>query len=120
MSEPAYEIEPRNKFSEATRKIVEYEIRLGNTVSFLAEVDLTEVVRVRSAAGAGTAHTPATATAANTARNRVIGAAPEVKRCAPKLYPSDDCNRQTDWLAATAQVPSSPSPQCSAQSQSTR
>ena len=51
MSEPAYTIEPKNKFSEATRAIVEYEIRPGNTVSFLAEVDLTEVERVRAAAG---------------------------------------------------------------------
>jgi pyruvate/2-oxoglutarate dehydrogenase complex dihydrolipoamide acyltransferase (E2) component len=50
MSDPRYEIEPRNKFSEATRAIVEYEIRPGNTVSFAAEVDLTEVERVRAGA----------------------------------------------------------------------
>jgi pyruvate/2-oxoglutarate dehydrogenase complex dihydrolipoamide acyltransferase (E2) component len=51
MSEPAYEIEGRNKFSEATRAIVEYEIRPGNTVSFAAEVDLTEIERIRSSSG---------------------------------------------------------------------
>jgi pyruvate/2-oxoglutarate dehydrogenase complex dihydrolipoamide acyltransferase (E2) component len=50
MSDRAYAIEPRNKFSEATRAIVEYEIRPGNTVSFAAEVDLTEVERLRGAA----------------------------------------------------------------------
>ena len=48
---PAYEIEPRNKFFEATRSIVEYEIRPGNTVSFITEVDLTEVTRIREASG---------------------------------------------------------------------
>jgi pyruvate/2-oxoglutarate dehydrogenase complex dihydrolipoamide acyltransferase (E2) component len=47
----AYEIEPKNKFSEATRAIVEYEIRPGNTVSFVAEIDLTAVERLREAAG---------------------------------------------------------------------
>jgi pyruvate/2-oxoglutarate dehydrogenase complex dihydrolipoamide acyltransferase (E2) component len=47
-----FEIEPRNKFSEATRRIVEYEIRPGNTVSFTADVDLTEVEAVRAAAAA--------------------------------------------------------------------
>jgi pyruvate/2-oxoglutarate dehydrogenase complex dihydrolipoamide acyltransferase (E2) component len=45
----AYEIEPKNKFAEATRAIVEYEIRPGNTVSFVAEIDLTDVERVRDA-----------------------------------------------------------------------
>jgi pyruvate/2-oxoglutarate dehydrogenase complex dihydrolipoamide acyltransferase (E2) component len=49
MSEPAYRIEPKNKFSEATREIVEYEIRPGNTVSFAAEVDLSEVEAIRAA-----------------------------------------------------------------------
>jgi pyruvate/2-oxoglutarate dehydrogenase complex dihydrolipoamide acyltransferase (E2) component len=53
MSEPqAYEIEPKNKFFEATRAIVEYEIRPGNTVSFTAEVDLTQIERVRKGTGA--------------------------------------------------------------------
>lgn len=45
-----YEVEPKNKFFEATRAIVEYEIRPGNTVSFLAEVDLTEVEAIRGRA----------------------------------------------------------------------
>ena len=44
----SYEIEPKNNFFEATRAIVEYEIRPGNTVTFLAEVDLTEVERLRA------------------------------------------------------------------------
>jgi hypothetical protein len=44
----SFQIEPRNKFFEATRSIVEYEIRPGNTVSFLTEVDLTGVERLRS------------------------------------------------------------------------
>jgi pyruvate/2-oxoglutarate dehydrogenase complex dihydrolipoamide acyltransferase (E2) component len=52
MSDRAFEIEPRNKFAEATRAIVEYEIRPGNTVSFAAEIDLTEVERLRASAGA--------------------------------------------------------------------
>jgi pyruvate/2-oxoglutarate dehydrogenase complex dihydrolipoamide acyltransferase (E2) component len=51
MSEPrAFQIEPKNKFFEATRRIVEYEMRPGNTVSFTAEVDLTEIERVRTLA----------------------------------------------------------------------
>src|SRR3954452_24084298 len=45
---PAFQIEAKNKFFEATRAIVEYEIRPGNTVSFLSEVDLTGVERLRS------------------------------------------------------------------------
>ena len=52
MTEPAYQIEPKNKFFEATRAIVEYEIRPGNTVSFAAEIDLTEVENIRAAASA--------------------------------------------------------------------
>jgi pyruvate/2-oxoglutarate dehydrogenase complex dihydrolipoamide acyltransferase (E2) component len=43
-----YEIEPKNKFFEAIRSIAEYEIRPGNTFTFLSEVDLTEVERVRA------------------------------------------------------------------------
>src|SRR4051812_42177430 len=50
MTHRTFSIEPRNKFSEATRAIVEYEIRPGNTVSFTAEVDLTEVEAVRAGA----------------------------------------------------------------------
>src|SRR3982750_920478 len=46
-SDHEYEIEPRNKFFEANRSIVEYEIRSGRTVSFLSEVDLTGIERVR-------------------------------------------------------------------------
>jgi pyruvate/2-oxoglutarate dehydrogenase complex dihydrolipoamide acyltransferase (E2) component len=52
MSKPtAYVVEPKNKFFEVIRAIAEYEIRPGNTVMFVAEVDLTEVQRVRQAAG---------------------------------------------------------------------
>ncbi|MCC6417081.1 MAG: 2-oxo acid dehydrogenase subunit E2 [Gemmataceae bacterium] len=47
----AYEILPNNRFFSANRSIVEYEIRPGNTVTFLHEVDLTEVERIRQAAG---------------------------------------------------------------------
>ena len=43
MSHPAYDIEPRNTFFEANRVLGESEIRPGQTVSFAAEVDLTEV-----------------------------------------------------------------------------
>lgn len=49
----AYQVEPKNKFFEATRAIVEYEIHPGNTVSFLAEVDLTEVERMRGRESGG-------------------------------------------------------------------
>jgi hypothetical protein len=49
----AYRLEPKNRFFEATRAIVEYEIRPGNTVSFLAEVDLTEIERIRADAPGG-------------------------------------------------------------------
>jgi hypothetical protein len=48
-----FEIEPKNKCFEAIRAIAEYEIRPGNTVMFLSEVDLTEVERVRSCAAGG-------------------------------------------------------------------
>ena len=41
---------PKNRFSEVNRRIVEYEMRPGNTVSFFSEVDLTQVERVRDAA----------------------------------------------------------------------
>ncbi|HZT81838.1 MAG TPA: 2-oxo acid dehydrogenase subunit E2 [Gemmataceae bacterium] len=47
---PAYDILPRNKFFDANRSIVEYEIRPGNTVTFLHEVDLTEVEAIRDRA----------------------------------------------------------------------
>jgi pyruvate/2-oxoglutarate dehydrogenase complex dihydrolipoamide acyltransferase (E2) component len=49
-SGPAFEVEPKNKFFEVNRAIVESEIRPGNTVSLVAEVDLTEVERIRAAA----------------------------------------------------------------------
>jgi pyruvate/2-oxoglutarate dehydrogenase complex dihydrolipoamide acyltransferase (E2) component len=48
-----YEIEPKNKFFEAIRAIAEYEIRPGNSVTFLSEVDLTEVERVRAGRSKG-------------------------------------------------------------------
>lgn len=47
---PSYELKRSSRFFEAVRSIVEYEVRSGNTVSFLAEVDLSAVERVRSAA----------------------------------------------------------------------
>ena len=43
-----FAIEPRNKFFEANRAIVDHEMRPGRTVSFLGEVDLGEVERVRT------------------------------------------------------------------------
>ena len=46
VSNAAYTIEPKNRYFEAIRAIAEYEIRPGNTVMFLSEVDLTEVERV--------------------------------------------------------------------------
>jgi pyruvate/2-oxoglutarate dehydrogenase complex dihydrolipoamide acyltransferase (E2) component len=45
-----YAIRPNNKFFQANRAIVEYEIRPGNTVSFFSEVDLTQVERIRRGA----------------------------------------------------------------------
>jgi pyruvate/2-oxoglutarate dehydrogenase complex dihydrolipoamide acyltransferase (E2) component len=48
-----YEIEPRNKYFEAIRAIAEYEIRPGNTVTLMTEVDLTEVERIRERATGG-------------------------------------------------------------------
>jgi pyruvate/2-oxoglutarate dehydrogenase complex dihydrolipoamide acyltransferase (E2) component len=50
--EPSYSIEAKNKFFTANRQIVEYELRPGHTVTFLSEVDLTEIERLRAAAGA--------------------------------------------------------------------
>lgn len=44
-------IERHNTFFEANRRIVEYEIRASNTVSFFCEVDLTEIENMRCAAG---------------------------------------------------------------------
>ena len=43
-----YSIEARNKYFLANLAIAEHEIRPGLTVSFLSEVDLTEVERVRA------------------------------------------------------------------------
>ena len=44
-----YEIEAKNPFFRVNRSIVESEIRPGNTVSFLKELDLTEIERIRQA-----------------------------------------------------------------------
>jgi pyruvate/2-oxoglutarate dehydrogenase complex dihydrolipoamide acyltransferase (E2) component len=44
-----YTIEPWNRFFAANRSIVEYEIRPGNTVTFLSQVDLTDVEIIRAA-----------------------------------------------------------------------
>lgn len=59
MSEPpsgvnladAYAIEPRNKFFGAIRAVADFELRPGPTVSFVSEVDLTQIEAVRKAAG---------------------------------------------------------------------
>jgi len=45
-----YEIEAKNPFFRVNRSIVESEIRPGNTVSFLKEVDLTEIEKIRQGA----------------------------------------------------------------------
>jgi len=46
-----FRLEAKNRIFEANRSIVEYEIRPGNTVTFVAEVDLTQVQRLRAALG---------------------------------------------------------------------
>ncbi len=43
-----YRLVAKNRIFEANRTIVEYEIRPGNTVTFVAEVDLTQVQRLRT------------------------------------------------------------------------
>ncbi len=48
-----YRIEPKNPFFEATRRIVEFECRPGNTVTFLAEIDLTGVEAIRAGTRSG-------------------------------------------------------------------
>jgi pyruvate/2-oxoglutarate dehydrogenase complex dihydrolipoamide acyltransferase (E2) component len=45
-----YDIAPWNRFFAAICSISEYEFRPGHTVNFLAEVDLTEVERIRAEA----------------------------------------------------------------------
>ncbi|HEV3021015.1 MAG TPA: 2-oxo acid dehydrogenase subunit E2, partial [Pirellulales bacterium] len=50
--ETQFVIEPRNKFVEANRFLVEREIRSSVTVTFQHLVDLTQVDAVRSAAAA--------------------------------------------------------------------
>ena len=47
----SYRIEPFNRYVEANRRIVESEIHPGRTVTFIREVDLTQVEAVRAAAG---------------------------------------------------------------------
>src|SRR5260370_985024 len=50
---PAYELESRNKFFSAIASISAFELsRPGNTVTFLSEVDLTEVEELRAKASA--------------------------------------------------------------------
>ncbi len=43
-----YTIEPRNKFVEANRALVEFEICPGNTVSFMRQIDLTGIEKIRA------------------------------------------------------------------------
>jgi len=50
-SGPAYTTQSANRFFRAARSIIEYEIRPGNMVTLLHDVDLTEVERLRKAAG---------------------------------------------------------------------
>src|SRR5262249_15999995 len=45
-----YEIEPRNRFSDAIVSVT-YEFRPANTVTFLCDVDLTEVEALRAVSG---------------------------------------------------------------------
>ena len=52
-AEAAYAVEPRSKFFEAFCALPEYENRPGHTLSFLSEVDLTEVERLRGRRRAG-------------------------------------------------------------------
>lgn len=52
-SGPDYTIEPRNKYFEAIRRITDFEVRSGPGVAFLSEVDLTQIDRLRQAAGRG-------------------------------------------------------------------
>lgn len=59
MSEPpagvnlsdAYLIEPKNKYFGAIRAVADFELRPGPTVSFVSEVDLTQVELVRASFG---------------------------------------------------------------------
>ncbi len=48
-----YVIEPKNKFFAAMCSITDFELRPANTVTFLSEVDLTEIERLRAAGGEG-------------------------------------------------------------------
>jgi pyruvate/2-oxoglutarate dehydrogenase complex dihydrolipoamide acyltransferase (E2) component len=51
-TEPEYEIEPHNRFMAALASINAYELsQPGNTVTFLSEVDLSEVESMRNLAG---------------------------------------------------------------------
>lgn len=47
----SYEIEPNNRFFQANRTIVEAEIKPAHTVTFVSEVDLTEIEEVRAMPG---------------------------------------------------------------------
>jgi pyruvate/2-oxoglutarate dehydrogenase complex dihydrolipoamide acyltransferase (E2) component len=46
-----YVIEPKNKFFAAMCSITDFELRPANTVTFLSEVDLTEIERLRGCGG---------------------------------------------------------------------
>lgn len=48
-SESSYEVEPRNKFFGAIRAVADFEVRPGPTVTFMSQVDLTEVEQIRRA-----------------------------------------------------------------------
>lgn len=48
MNHRGYTVEPKNKFVEANRSIVEFEIRPGNTVSFVKQIDLTRIESIRA------------------------------------------------------------------------
>lgn len=46
-----FKLEPKNRFFEANRRIVEFEIRSSVTVTFSSEVDLTHIEQMRARAG---------------------------------------------------------------------
>ena len=53
-----YKIEPKNKFFAAMCSITAFELRPANTVTFLSEVDLTEIERIRAADREASVHKP--------------------------------------------------------------
>jgi pyruvate/2-oxoglutarate dehydrogenase complex dihydrolipoamide acyltransferase (E2) component len=50
---PDYVVEPKNKYFEAIREVADFEVRAGPSVTFMREVDLTEIDEVRRSAPGG-------------------------------------------------------------------